>query len=603
MPPEGLGIDTWPHDVAARLLDLSADLACVAGFDGYLRQVTGEWTALLGWSAQVLLSRPLLEFVHPEDVAATSARLEAARGGRAIARFQNRFLTAGGAVRWLAWTAIGVPGEGAYRAVARDLTPRHEAEALVHESERRYLDLIESAHDIVQSILPDGHLEFVNHAWHTHLGYTPEELPDLTLFDIVDEADHDHCTILIGQIMSGLSFDHVEITFVAKDGHTFPVEGNATGRFRDGVFVATHTFFRDISDRRRAEALQADYRRRLENEVAERSAALVQSEKLATLGRLSAGMAHELNNPAAAARRGALLLEEAFTATCTALLTLARSAQGAGEAARLAELLGASATRASDAVHLDPLARGDREAEVEDWLAAHWLEDQWEAAGALVDLGMDAAGLDALADTFAPGHLGAAITALSRARTAYGLIAQIGHGSERISRIVAALKEYSYMDRAPVQDVDVHDGLDSTLVMLQSKLTQGIEVRRDYGRDVPRIETLGSELNQVWTNLIDNAADAMGGSGHLTIRTRAAAGGGVAVEIEDDGPGIPGEVVADVFDPFFTTKPPGQGTGLGLNIVFNMITGSGGTVDVRSEPGRTVFRVWLPPRRPQGEPA
>ncbi|WP_211320712.1 sensor histidine kinase [Arthrobacter livingstonensis] len=205
--------------------------------------------------------------------------------------------------------------------------------------------------------------------------------------------------------------------------------------------------------------------------------------------------------------------------------------------------------------------------------------------------------LDALAGTFEPGHLGTAITALSQARTAYGLIAQIGHGSARISQIVAALKDYSYMDRAAVQDVDIHEGLNGTLVMLQSKLKLGIEVLRDYGPGVPHIETLGSELNQVWTSLIDNAADAMNGSGHLRIRTRAAEGG-VAVEIEDDGNGIPPEVLGKVFDPFFTTKPPGQGTGLGLNIVFNMIRGTGGRIDVQSAPGRTVFRVWLPPRRP-----
>lgn len=602
MPPSGLGIDSWPHAVAARLLDQSVDLACVAGFDGCFRETTGDWWGLLGWNPDDLLARPLIEFVHEDDAAETLAQFEALRDTTAVARFQNRFQAADGTTRWLLWTAVGVPDEHVFRAVVRDLTARHEAEAQVHESERRYLDLIESAHDIVQSILPDGHFEFVNKAWHDHLGYTPEDLPELTLFDIVDEVDHDHCTRLIGQIMSGQSFDRVEITFVAKDGHTFPVEGNATGRFRDGKYVATHTFFRDVTDRKQAEALQAAYQKQLEDEVAERSAALVQSEKLATLGRLSAGMAHELNNPAAAARRGAALLEDAFSKTCKSLLTLADSAQSPAEAARLAELIDNAAAESKDGDRLDPLSRGDREEEIEDWLTAHGLGDSWDAAGALVDLGMDAADLDALADTFEPGHLGIAITALSEARNAYGLIAQIGHGSARISQIVAALKDYSYMDRAAVQDVDVHDGLDGTIVMLQSKLGQGIEVARNYGADVPHIETLGSELNQVWTNLIDNAADSMSGSGRLTIRTRPA-DDGVVVEIEDDGPGIPSEVLGKVFDPFFTTKPPGQGTGLGLNIVFNMIRGMGGAIDVQSAPGCTVFRVWLPLHRPDVERA
>lgn len=602
MSPKQLGIESWPPEVAARLLDLSVDFSCVIGFDGHFREASGDWKSVLGWSPEEMLSLSLTDLTHDADAAATFADLERVRGGSEAVRFQNRVQAKDGTIRWLLWTVTAMPAEQAYRAVACDVTPGHDAEALVLESERRYQDLIESAHDIVQSILPDGHFQFVNRAWHELLGYTAQELPELTLFDIVDKADHDHCTLLIGQLMSGMSFDRVEVTFVAKDGHTFPVEGNATGRFREGKYVATHTFFRDVSDRKQAEALTAAYQHQLEDEVAERSAALVQSEKLATLGRLSAGMAHELNNPAAAARRGAALLQDAFSKTCAALLTLARAAQTEEEAASLSELIDRAAVQVQGAELLDPLRRDDLEADVEDWLETFGLGDFWDAASSLVDLGMDAASLDELADNFDSSHLGAAITALSQAHTAYGLIAQIGHGSQRISAIVAALKDYSYMDRAPVQDLDIHEGLNGTLVMLQSKLKLGIEVHRDYGSGVPHIETLGSELNQVWTNLIDNAADAMNGSGHLRIRTRAAEGG-VVVEIEDDGGGIPPDAVGKVFDPFFTTKAPGQGTGLGLNIVFNMIRGMGGRIEVESEPGRTVFRVWLPVRRPESEPA
>lgn len=605
MAHDGLGIQSWPPAAAALLLNQSADLACVLHLDGTFREATGDWAGLLGWSVDELRTRSLGELMHDGGAAAALAELGGATGVPGVVRFQGRALARDGSSRWLLWTAAAVPGEAAIRAVARDATPGHEAEALARESERRYQDLIESAHDIVQSILPDGHFEFVNRAWHNALGYTPEELPGLTLFDIVDQVDHDHCTLMIGQIMSGRSFDHVEITFVAKGGETFPVEGNATGRFREGEFVATHTFFRDVSDRKNREALQAAYQRQLEDEVAERSAALVQSEKLATLGRLSAGMAHELNNPAAAARRGAALLEGAFAKTCAALLSLARSAQSPAEAELLARLMDHAGESEGEggrpeATPLDPLRRGDLEADVEDWLESHGLSTLWDAAGPLVDLGMDGAGLDALAATIEPGHLGTAIAALAEAHTAYGLLAQIGHGSERISQIVAALKDYSYMDRAPVQDVDIHDGIEGTLVMLASKLRLGIEVVRDYSPGVPRIETLGSELNQVWTNLIDNAADAMDGHGRLTIRTRAEEGG-VAVEMEDDGGGIAPDAVGKVFEPFFTTKPPGRGTGLGLNIVFNMVRGMGGTIEVQSAPGRTVFRVWLPLRRPDGK--
>ncbi|WP_417563639.1 PAS domain S-box protein [Microbacterium sp.] len=617
MTLDRLGATSWPHEVAGRLLDVSGDVACVAGFDGWFHETTGAWEALFGWSADELRSRPLLEFVHPDDVAATADRLQAVRLGGHTAQFEHRFLAADGSARWLTWTAVAVPEDEAYWAVARDVTASHAAAARLRESERRYLDIIDSAHDIVQSILPDGHFEFVNRAWHDSLGYTADELPGLTLFDIVVEADHAHCEVVIGQIMSGHSFDQVGVTFVRKDGSTFPVEGNATGRFRDGVFVATHTFFRDVSDKREAEALQAAYQHRLEQEVAERTAAAVQSEKLATLGRLAAGMAHELNNPAAAAQRGAALLGDAFAQTSASLLALSGDAadaddevgaDGAGPEHEpehtgptgpegLADLLARTAAPDSD-----PLAHSDREAAIEDWLDAHRLGEAWQAAASLADLGVTDADLDALAAALPPAQLPAALSAVAASHTARTLIDQVRHGAARISEIVAALKDYSYMDRAPVQDVDVHGGLDSTLVMLRSKLSHGVTVHRDYASDVPRIEALGSELNQVWTNLIDNAVDAMDGEGTLTVRTRAESGG-VAVEIEDDGPGIPDDVAGKIFDPFFTTKPLGRGTGLGLHIVFNMIRGSGGRIDVHSQPGRTVFHVWLPPRLPDAATA
>jgi PAS domain S-box-containing protein len=601
VPEDGLGVEKWPDAVAARLLDLSVDLACVAGFDGYFRELSGGWPELLGYSCEELLKRPLLEFVHSGDVAATARQLERAQSGLAITQFENRFVSRDGSSRWLLWTAVGVPEEQCFRAVARDLTPRRRAEESMRDSEQRYADLIESAHDIVQSIAPDGHFDFVNKAWHEHLGYTPEELPGLTLFDIVDEADHDHCSLLIGQLMSGQSFDQIEVTFVAKDGRRFPVEGNATGRFRDGQYVATHTFFRDVSDRKEAEALAAAYQHRLEQEVAERTTALVQSEKLATLGRLSAGMAHELNNPAAAAQRGSVLLREAIGRTCSGFVDLARAGLGNADASKLADLVNRGADRAREPDTLDPVARGDLEEQVETWLAEHGLGEAWELAGPLASLGLDRAGLDRLAGTFSPSQLPPLLAVLSQSYTAYALLEQIGHGSQRISEIVTALKDYSFMDRAPVQDLDVHDGLDNTLVMLQAKLKRGVEVDRDYDRDLPHLEALGSELNQVWTNLIDNAVDAMDGKGHLVIRTRPEEGG-VVVEIEDDGPGIPAEVLDKVFDPFFTTKGPGHGTGLGLNISFNIIRGSGGQLDVTSQPGRTVFRVRLPLKRPSTDP-
>jgi len=353
----------WPDAVSSRLLDLTVDLACVATFDGYFEELSDGWIDRLGYDCDELMGRPLLEFVQPEDAASTAAQLEAGRNGHDITRFENRFMHHDGSVRWLSWTAIAIPQTRRYYAVARDLTPQRVAEEHGRESERRYADLIESSHDIIQSISPDGHFRFVNRAWHDRLGYTPEELPDLTLFDIVDEVYHDHCTVLIGQIMSGMSFDSIEVTLVAKDGTKFPVEGNATGRFLDGKFVATHTFFRDITDRKEAEALASQYQRQLEQEVAERTAALVQSEKLATLGRLSAGMAHELNNPASAAQRGAVLLRDALSKTYDGFFQLGALGLTAADADRLAELVARGTGRATTPDTLDAMTRSDREAD------------------------------------------------------------------------------------------------------------------------------------------------------------------------------------------------------------------------------------------------
>jgi signal transduction histidine kinase len=323
--------------------------------------------------------------------------------------------------------------------------------------------------------------------------------------------------------------------------------------------------------------------------------AYLQQEKLATLGRLSAGVAHELGNPAAAAQRAAEQLQRALRRHLGAYLELCAVPLTGEQVAALKHLAAELETRRERVGALDPVERGDREAELEGWLEEVGLEQAWEQAPVLVSMGYGPEDLAPLARLF-PEHFPALLAWLSSGFTAFGVLEEIGEGTRRIYEIVRALKAYTYMDQAPVQNVNVHEGLENTLVMLRARLKQGVTVRREYAPDLPALEAYGSELNQVWTNLIDNAVQAMQGRGELTLTTRRE-GEAVVVEITDTGPGIPPEILPRIFDPFFTTKAPGEGTGLGLSISHGIVTQRHkGSIAVESRPGRTTFRVRLPLR-------
>jgi signal transduction histidine kinase len=323
---------------------------------------------------------------------------------------------------------------------------------------------------------------------------------------------------------------------------------------------------------------------------------LREREKLAALGTLSAGLAHELNNPAAAVQRSASLLEDGLDRWAATTAALGSVVDDREHATFVADLGAEVARHAGKQEPLDPLDASDRAWELESFLAERGVPDAGELSSALVGGGWDRPHLERIEAEFPGEALGRVVAWIAAGSSVHALVDEVATGARRISEIVKAVKEYSYMDQAPVQRVDVRAGLDNTLVILRAKLKSGITVVREYQPDLPEVEALGSELNQVWTNILDNAIDAMGGNGEIRIRAFAR-DNDVVVEICDNGPGMPPEIRDRIFEPFYTTKPPGSGTGLGLHISHNVVARHGGRINVQSRPGETCFEVCLPRER------
>jgi signal transduction histidine kinase len=320
-------------------------------------------------------------------------------------------------------------------------------------------------------------------------------------------------------------------------------------------------------------------------------------EKLAALGKLSAGLAHELNNPASAVARSLDHMLAGLDALEDSALALGVRAVPRDAVDELRALAARSATEAV-ASATDALRQAEAESLLGDWLAAHGMAKPWLVAPCLVAHGITSDDLGQLAGRLSTDQLDAAISWIAKVLELRSVMRDATRGATRISDIVKAVKSYTYMDQGPRQEVDIHEGIEDTLTVMAHELKSGVAIVRDFNRDLPRVPAYGSELNQVWTRIIENAVEAMSGRGQLTIRTRRDSDRAV-VEIADTGPGIPQDAMRHLFEPFFTSKPAsavqGHGVGMGLHVAYRIVVNRhGGTIEACSRPAETVFRVTLP---------
>jgi signal transduction histidine kinase len=374
----------------------------------------------------------------------------------------------------------------------------------------------------------------------------------------------------------------------------FPSNIRATAPTRLAIFRSDRfeEMFRRIPD------IQPRLVGLLTERVRENTRSDQQREKLAALGKLSAGLAHELNNPASAVRRSTTGLRDAIATLRDANFGLCREDLTDGVLEHLTEIEKEVAAEMTGSPVMDALERSDKEDHIIRLLEKRGIEKPWELAPALVEAEADDECMAKMAEQFPGKTLGLALRRLAATIEVEKILRQIESSAGRITDLVKAIKEYTYMDQAGEKEIDLHDGLESTLTMLHHDLKNGINVRREYDRSLPNVCAKGSELNQVWTNLIDNAIDALkdkAKEGKAEIKVRTARDDGFAlVDIIDNGPGIPPEIKGRIFDPFFTTKPVGEGTGLGLDTVYRIVRQHKGDVRVDSHPGETRFEVRLP---------
>ena len=494
-----------------------------------------------------------------------------------------------------------------YTGIIRDISERKQAE-------QKFRSVTESAIDAIISADRDGKIISWNKAATTTLGYTEDEAVGQSLELIIPERFHDaHRNGMARFTKTGEAHvigSTVELAACTKDGTEVPIELSlSTWLVRDERYYTG--IIRDIGERKRAEdALRRSeqaLREKTEemkrkndvledtlNKLNEMHNQLIMQEKMASLGKLSAGMAHELNNPAAAAQRGAAQLQATFARWQGVQARMAEANLDKRQLEKLADLDDMAKQRSRQPLELNAIARSDLESALEAWLRGRGIEATAGLVPVLVSFGYRIADIEELERSFTERQFPAVVEWLSFKFAIYSLVEEIGIGTGRIAELVKALKTYTHMDKAPVQSVDVREGLDNTLIILHNKLKRGITVVREYAQDLPLIQAYAGELNQVWTNIIDNAIDAMKGEGRLTVRARQDPPW-LVVEIEDNGPGIAEQDQSRIFDPFFTTKGPGEGTGLGLNISRTLVVKKHhGQLSVKSMPGSTCFSIRLP---------
>ena len=595
------------------VMESAIDAIISGDAEGRIRSWNTAATVLFGYTEEEVIGRPIEVIIperyhksHQEGIRRVSS------GGphhvigstvelSAVRKDETEFPVELSLATWF------LDDERYYTGIIRDISERKQAE-------QKFRSVTESAIDAIISADHEGAIISWNQAATQILGYSEEEAVGERLELIIPERFHDaHRNGMARYTESGEGHvigTTVELAACTKSGEEVPIELSlSTWTVRDERYYTG--IIRDIGERKRAEEAlrqsEQDLRDRTEelkgkNEALEETLdqlntmhnQLLMQEKMASLGKLSAGMAHELNNPAAAAQRGAAQLQTTFSLLQGIQLRLGEVKLEPAQLEKLVELYHVARERARKPVEIKAILRSDREVDLEEWLTGKGIDTAGELVPALVSLGHREVDLETLAEVFPGEQFALVIDWLSCMYEVYSLVDEIGLGTGRIAEIVKALKTYTYMDRAPVQSVDLREGLENTLIILHSKLKRGVTVVREYAEDLPVIEAFASELNQVWTNIIDNATDAMEGKGTLIVRTFED-GPWVVVEIEDDGPGIPEDIQSKIFDPFFTTKGPGEGSGLGLNISRNLVVQKHhGEIVVDSRPGRTCFTVRLP---------